>query len=665
MRREPDHPALEREIVQLRTRFEALRQAAAVPGAELPRLLEAAFDELDGAIELAAAVAADAAGAAGDGAQSGASDAERRLLRAVFQDAPAPLFLLERDGTIRRANRRAADLVGSRPGYATGKLLTAFVDLRSRAAVQTQLAAALRTGKPRRVQCALLSPDGPVEAVLVLEAMTLADEPGLVIAAASKAGPAPGGAVPAADGGGAAGSGAAAPAGAAGAGGEDARDDAQAAGPPVTPGGALAFRAVEAITQRLDLVTAATRLLLENATFSESVTLRQCARLLASELAAWVIVDVDRRQRLRRQVVIGPHDHESAELARALSGTEPQRGTVPSQVHESGSSLLLAHAENVDILGTGPGGAPLLMLLEATSVLSVPLNDGERSYGVLTLARRAGEGPFEIADLGLVEELGEQLALAIRVDRMFRRRTEIADALQASLLPRELPSVPGVDIAAAYVAATEGLEVGGDFYDVYQTPGGWGMAIGDVCGKGEEAAAVTASARHAIRVLAHRNGDPGEVLRQANEIMLAERFEDRFITACAAQLSWRDDRVHVVLGSAGHPGPAVVQPDGEVRLLDGGGMALGLFPGAEPGIQEIDLRPGDLFFMFTDGVTEARSPEMTYFEERLADQLASLAGRPPTEVCSAMRTLVLEFSMNDLRDDMTMLVLRVGKPPSG
>ena len=657
MRRELDHPALEREIVQLRTRFDALRQSAAVPGAELPRLLEAAFAELDGAIELAAALQADAAGAAGDGPRSDASDAERRLLRAVFQDAPAPLFLLERDGTIRRANRRAADLLGSRPGYATGKLLTAFVDLRSRAAVQTQLAAALRTGKPRRVQCALLSPDGPMEAVLVLEAMTLAHEPGLVIAAASKAGPAPGGAAAAA--GGAAGA-----AGATAAGDEGTRDETEAAGAPVTPGGALAFRAVEAITQRLDLVTAATRLLLENATFSESVTLRQCARLLASELAAWVIVDVERRQRLRRQVVIGPHDHESSELARALSGTEPQRGTVPSQVHESGSSLLLAHAEDVGILGTGPGGAPLLMLLGATSVLSVPLNDGERSYGVLTLARRAREGPFEIADLGLVEELGEQLALAIRVDRMFRRRTEIADALQASLLPRELPSVPGVDIAAAYVAATEGLEVGGDFYDVYQAPGGWGMAIGDVCGKGEEAAAVTASARHAIRVLSHRNADPAEVLRQANEIMLAERFEDRFVTACAAHLSWRGDSVHVVLGSAGHPGPAVVKPDGEVRLLDGGGMALGLFPGAEPGIQEIDLRPGDLFFMFTDGVTEARSPEMTYFEERLADRLASLAGRPPTEVCSAMRTLVLEFSMNDLRDDMTMLVLRIGKPPS-
>jgi serine phosphatase RsbU (regulator of sigma subunit)/PAS domain-containing protein len=673
MPRGPDLPATEQEIAQLRSRFEALRQSAAMPGAQLSRLLDAAFAELDGAIDLASSLRADAAGAAAGAPRSEAADAERRLLRAVFQDAPAPLFLLERDGTIRRANRRAAELLGSRPGYATGKLLTAFVDLRSRAAVQTQLAAAVRTGKPRRAQCSLLSPDGPVETVLVLAAITLPHDPGLVIAAASRASSS------------AAGPGAAARPDAArqirgGAADFDSEVSDQGGpgevpdqgGPGEIPdqGGpgeledALAIRAVEAITQRLDLVTAATRLLLENTTFNESVTLRQCARLLASELATWVIVDVERRQRLRRQVVIGPQDHDSAALARALTGADTPADSVTRQVFDSGSSTLIAHAENIDILGPGPDGVPLLMVLGATSLLSVSLNDGQHSYGVLTLARQGGEGPFEIADLGLVEELGEQLALAIRVDRMFRRRSEIADALQASLLPRELPTLPGVDIAAAYVAATEGLEIGGDFYDVYASPGGWGMAIGDVCGKGEEAAAVTASVRHAIRVLAHGNPDPGAVLRQANEIMLAERFEDRYVTACAAHLSWRDDAVRVVLGSAGHPGPAVVKPDGDVQMLDGGGMALGLFPGAEPTVQEVDLRPGDLLFMFTDGVTEARSPELEYFEERLTDQLSSLAGRPPSEVCSAMQALVLEFSTNDLRDDMTMLVLRVGRPPS-
>ncbi len=325
--------------------------------------------------------------------------------------------------------------------------------------------------------------------------------------------------------------------------------------------------------------------------------------------------------------------------------------------------MLLAHAEDAGLLGPGPGGVPLLMQLGASSVLCVPLTDGEQVYGVLTLARQATERSFEIADLGLVEELGEQLALAIRVDRMFRRRTEIADSLQASLLPRELPEVPGVEIAAAYVAATEGLDVGGDFYDVYRVPGGWGMTIGDVCGKGEEAAAVTAAARHAIRVLAHWNADPAEVLRQANELMLAEEYDGRFVTACALHFRWQAG-LKVALASAGHPGPALVRPDGRVRILPGGGMPLGLFPDAEPGAHEIELGEGDLLFLFTDGVTEARSPQMAYFEDRLTDELAALAGRPPAEIIPAMQSLVVEFSLNDLRDDMTMLAVRIGAAPA-
>jgi serine phosphatase RsbU (regulator of sigma subunit) len=418
------------------------------------------------------------------------------------------------------------------------------------------------------------------------------------------------------------------------------------------------------MAHRLDLVTAATRLLLENATFSESVTLQRCARLLSGELAAWVIVDVERRSRLRRQVVIGPADRESEQLARRVTAVDPQPGSAPRQVHESGSSMLVAHAEDVGILGSGADDVPLLMQLGATSVLCVPLTDGEQTYGVLTLARQPSERHFELADLGLVEELGEQLALAIRVDRMFRRRTEIADSLQASLLPREVPEIPGVEIAAAYAAATEGLEVGGDFYDVYRIPGGWGTAIGDVCGKGEEAAAVTAAARHAIRVLAHWNADPAQVLRQANELMLAEEYDGRFVTACVAHFRWHDDGLKVTIASAGHPGPALVRPDGRVRMLPGGGMPLGLFPDAEPGTHEIELGQGDLVFLFTDGVTEARSPEMAYFEDRLTDELAALASRPPAEIVAGLQSLVVEFSLNDLRDDMTMLALRVGDNPA-
>jgi serine phosphatase RsbU (regulator of sigma subunit)/PAS domain-containing protein len=635
-------PGLDLEVAALKERYAGLRQAAALPGADARAVLEAAFAELDTAVDVLGAMRA---GPAPGPSQAGGPGpeallTERRLLRAVFQDAPVPMFLLGPDATVQRVNTRAAELLGSGPGYAVGKLFTAFVDLPARAAVQSQLAAVARTGKTRRIQCRLLHPDGPAGTELTVGlAQVRGDGDQLVVVAS-----APG----------------------TGAGTGTGADQAASAKPPGAPGPGAGpdspARLMEAMIHRYDLVTSATRLFLENATYSESVTLQRCARLLASELAAWVIVDVERRQRLRRQFVMGPEDQPS-DLANAVGQVDPAAGTAPRQVHESGSSLLVAHAEDAGILGAGPQGVPVMMMLDATSVLCVPLSDGEHTYGTLTLARNASEGHFEMADLGVVEELGEQLALAIRVDRMFRRHTEIADALQSSLLPRDLPQIPGVEIAAAYVAATEGLEVGGDFYDIYRTPGGWGVAIGDVCGKGEEAAAVTAAARHAIRVLAHWTADPAEVLAKANEVMLAEEFGDLFVTAKNAHLRWQDGRLHVVLGSAGHPGPVLVRPDGRTTIMNPGGLPLGLFPTAQPGREEIDLEPGDVLFFFTDGVTEARSPELTYFEDRLTDELAGLAGQAPRDIVAGLQTLVVEFCRNELRDDMTMLVLRVAEPP--
>ena len=631
-------PELDLEVAALKERYAGLRQAAAMPGADAGAVLEAAFAELDAAVDVLGAMRA---GPAPGAAQAGgpapeALLAERRLLRAVFQDAPVPMFLLGPDAIVQRVNTRASEMLGSGSGYAAGKLFTAFVDLPSRAAVQSQLATVVRTGRTGRTQCRLLRPEGPAAVELTAGLARLRGDADQLVVVAS---------VPSA------------------AAGQDAGAAADvAAEPDPAAGPGSPARLMEAMIHRYDLVTSATRLFLENATYSESVTLQRCARLLASELAAWVIVDVERRQRLRRQFVMGP-ENQPPDLASAVADVDPAPGTTPRQVHESGSSLLIAHAEDAGILGAGPQGVPVMMMLDATSVLCVPLSDGEHTYGTLTLARNASEGHFEMADLGVVEELGEQLALAIRVDRMFRRHTEIADALQSSLLPRELPQIPGVEIAAAYVAATEGLEVGGDFYDVYRTPGGWGVAIGDVCGKGEEAAAVTAAARHAIRVLAHWSADPAEVLAKANEVMLAEEFGDRFVTAKNAHLRWQDGRLHVVLGSAGHPGPVLVRPDGRTTIMTPGGLPLGLFPTVQAGREEIDLEPGDVLFFFTDGVTEARSPELTYFEDRLTDELAGLAGQAPRDIVAGLQSLVVEFCRNELRDDMTMLVLRVAEPP--
>jgi serine phosphatase RsbU (regulator of sigma subunit)/PAS domain-containing protein len=619
------------EIAGLKARYGALRQAAALPGADAGTLLEAALAELDAA--LAALTTADGAEAGPDaGGQdpSGAAHAERRLLHAVFQQAPVPLFLLGADGTVRRANAAAGDLFGAGPGYVTGKAFTAFIDLPSRPAATTQFAAAARKGETRQFRCGLLTAAGAVEHVLAVHPVSTQGAAHLVVAVTG-AGTGPAGRRP-----------------------KPKSRQAAEAEPEV----------VQAMTRRLDLVMAATRILLENITYSEPVTLQRYARLLARELAAWVIVDVAGGQRLRRQHVSGPEDQHGEKLAHAVAGVDPEPGSGPYQVHESGSTLLIAHAEDAGALGDGPDGVPLLMLLGATSVLSVPLTDGEHAYGVLTLARWTGHPHFEIADVGLVEELGEQLALAIRVDRMFRHRADVADALQTSLLPRQVRQVPGTEIAAEHIAAATAAEAGGDFYDVYPSRGGWGVAIGDVCGTGPDTAAVTAAARHAIRALAHLDPDPAAVLRGINEIMLAEDFGGRFVTADAGHLSWRDGRLRLSLSSAGHPGPVLLRPDGRTQVLDGGGLPLGIFPDAEPASQDVELDPGDLLFLYTDGLTSACGPDQVQFEERLTDELAALAGQTAAALVSRVREVVLELSGGELRDDVTMLALRVGDPPA-
>jgi PAS domain S-box-containing protein len=748
----PEPP--ESELAELAARRDALQQAAGLPGARIQPLLDAAFAELDGAIDALTALQAQTAARKAD-APSEQSRAERRMLRAVFQEAPVPLFLLERDGTVRRVNNRASDVIGSRPAYAAGKPFTVFVDLPSRAAVQTYLAAAARTGRARQTEAGLLSEDGVVQVRLTVEPITLPEDAGVLLVTASNDVPLlPAAQEPAETPGTAPASQntpasqtvlateiaadatepaaqttrtpptppvSATPQGAPQApepsaapqapktsatSHDPATSQASAAtkeskkppasratpatvasrrtaapkpGPPRRPGAAqdqtpsapatepseATMQAVRTMAQRMDLLTAITRLLLENSSFSESLTLQRCARLLAGEFASWVIVDVIRGRRLRRQVAVGPPGEESELTARLVRDTEPEPGSLPAQVHETGKSLLQARSDDTSMLGAGPDGVPLLMKLGATSVLSVPIAEGAHGYGVITLCRRAGDGPFQIADLALTEELGGQLAVAIRVDRLFRRRSEVAEALQNSLLPRVLPDVPGIELAAAYMSATEGMDVGGDFYDVYRTPDGWGLTIGDVTGKGEEAAALTAAARYAIRVIAHWEPDPVKVLQRANDVLLATEPGGRFVTAKTAQLAWRRGGLHVSLGTAGHPGPAVIRSDGRVEMTGGGGLPLGLFPEAQPGLEEVALAPGDTLFFFTDGLTETRSPDLRYFEERLSDELIRMAGRSASEVVAGIQARAEAFSAGEMRDDLTVLALRVLDPPGG
>ena len=621
-------------VADIAARRDALRQAASLPGAEPRALIDAALTELDAAIEALGAASTGATASAGGPPSEVLPEAvrsERRLLHAVFQQAPVPLFLLEQDGTIRRANNHAAALLGSPSGYATGKPLTAFVDLPFRAAVQTLLAAVARTGRPRTVGCRILAADGPVDVTLTAAAADLPGDPPVRIVTATPAGPA--GAV------------------------AQEREDKPAKRPAAKAKG---DPAVAAMTRRLDTVTAVTRMLLDNSTFSEAVTLQRCARLLAGEIADWVIIDMDRGGRLLRQFAAGPRGGQTDQLARVARGADPDQESLPALVHSTGKSVLLAHSDDTAALGRGPDGTPLGMLLSATSLICVPISDGTTGYGTLTLTRLADKGPFGVADLGLAEELGGHLAVAIRVDRVFRQRSQVAEALQASLLPARLPAVAGLEFAAAYIGATQFQEISGDFYDVFKAGDGSGIAVGDVCGKGQDAAAMTAAARHAIRALAHVHDTPAAVLAAANEVLVAEDYDDRFVTASLAFLRQRERGVQVQLGSCGHVGPAVVRADGRVEILEGDGLPLGLFEDIQPGRLELELGTGDVLFFYTDGVTEARSADLSFFEDRLADALAAVAGRSASEIVRAVQELVTSFSSGELKDDVTILAVRVG-----
>ena len=618
-----DTPRPER-VAELAARHAALRRSARSRGAEPAEMLDAALIELEGAIELLQAEA-PAQGPVTSGAP-GTDIAERQLLRAVFTDAPVPLFLVAQDGTVQRVNRSAGDLIGAKPGYATGRPFAAFVNLPSRAAVQSQLSAVSRTGQPRLVRASLLGEDGLVPSELLIGRVSVRDEADPLVVAVLTT-------------------------------------PTSTSTSTSTPAAARGPKAgsLQAITRHLDLVTAAARVLLENQGFSESRTLQRCARLIATELDALAIVDLERRHRLRRQFAVGPDEPGLAGQAGLVAAVDPPPGSIPARVHESAHPVVIAHVEDTGVLGAGLDGEPLLTVLNATSVLSVPLSDGQTGYGVLTLVRPTR---FTMAELGLVQAIGEQMALAIRVGRVFRRRSDTADALQSSLLPRRMPEIPGVKLAATYLAAAEKPEAGGDFYDVYQTPDGWGLAVGDVCGKGEEAAAVSAAARHAIRVLARRCADPAEVLSGTNEIVLADELalDGGFVTASLAHLSWREGRLRAVVASAGHPAAVLLRADGGVRMLDGGGLPLGLFPDPETATQELTLDAGDVLFLYTDGLAQARGPDHAYFHDRLTDELAGLAGFPPDRLVAAVRQALHEFMAGDLLDDVTMLAVQVGRP---
>ncbi len=291
----------------------------------------------------------------------------------------------------------------------------------------------------------------------------------------------------------------------------------------------------------------------------------------------------------------------------------------------------------------------------AVSGIVLPLTARREVVGAMTVGDPAGRRhtPEEIA---IAADLARRAAVAVDNARLYSERDAAAQALQRALLPASLPQPAGLEFAAEYSPAGEGDDVGGDFYDVMDLDDGWLLAIGDVCGKGPEAASVTGMVRTVLRTLMREGRDLRYALGALNLALLDQGHLARFCTVAVALARRRGDRVHVRLCVAGHPPPVLLGAAG-VEFVGVSGMAVGLAPEMELEDVEVVLGPGDALVFFTDGVTERRRGLAQFGEENVLAALAPCVALPATEVAARLRAAATEFGTGPLRDDLAILVL--------
>ena len=322
------------------------------------------------------------------------------------------------------------------------------------------------------------------------------------------------------------------------------------------------------------------------------------------------------------------------ELRRAASEFAVHRGPVPPEL--------------ISAFGVPPGPAEGLAVSGA--LVTVPLRGGP-GYGVLAVA---GDAP---PDLDELHAFGERAVRAIAFSRAYQERATLARTLRAALVPPPLPAIAGLDLGAAYRPAQETTQIGGDFYDLTPRPDGrWALSIGDVCGKGVEAAVLTGQVRQSLRTASLITDEPRTALELLNETLLRSDGTT-FATAAFGLLEPRPDGATLRLASGGHPAPLLLR-DGEVTTIPVRGTLIGML--AEVSFQpaELDLRPGDVLLFYTDGAPEARGPGGILGPEPIVRMLADSGDLRAQAVTDRVLQLVMEHLHGWPHDDIALLALR-------
>jgi serine phosphatase RsbU (regulator of sigma subunit) len=293
------------------------------------------------------------------------------------------------------------------------------------------------------------------------------------------------------------------------------------------------------------------------------------------------------------------------------------------------------------------------------SVVAMPLIARGRLLGALSFFYLHG-GRHDREHLTLMRDLADRAATALDNANLYVARTQLARTLQRSLLPETLPVLDQLALSSAYHPVGEGNEVGGDFYDVFTTPLGCWLVVGDVCGKGPDAAAVTALVRHSIRAFAFVRRSPAQVLGAVNEVMIGHSLAQRFATVVVVRLDLTREPVRAVIAGAGHPPPLLLAANGSTHCPSVQGMMLGVRPGSNVLDLEVELEPGSTLVLYTDGLLDAGAPRRGLTPRELCHMLAEHAGAAPQMIVQQLERLALSSGAGRLRDDVAIVVARVG-----
>jgi PAS domain S-box-containing protein len=404
-----------------------------------------------------------------------------------------------------------------------------------------------------------------------------------------------------------------------------------------------------------------------SATLAESLdfeaTLRSAARLAVPALADWCVVDVVTTGGGVRRVAIAHSERDKEELAWDLTRRYPSGPAgleaTPKAIRSSSRELVADLRDSyLRRLAHDDEHLQMLRQLGLRSLMTVPLRARGRTFGAMAFVSAGGGRRFDRDHVALAESLATRAALAADNARLFGEREYIARVLQQSLLPPRLPDVPGVELAARYRPAGDAGDVGGDFYDVFPTSdASWGVAIGDVAGKGADAAAVTALARHTLHVAAAYEERPSRVLATLNDALLEDTPRPLLTAAYARLAPGLPSALEVASG--GHPLPVIVRASGRVETAGEAGTLLGFAAVPDMVDVEYSLDPGDAVVFYTDGVIESRPIERALGVDGLTELLRSCSGWSAEAIAEMVEQAVAERSEGRQNDDVALLVLRV------